>query len=51
MELIEYNSELWEQFRGAYGCGLEDIQDLMKETATEEEQRDAFENLCENLWH
>lgn len=51
MELIEYNSELWEQFRGAYGCVLEDIQDLMKETATEEEQRDAFENLCENLWH
>ena len=51
----ELNSDLWELYRGAYGNIKCEIEVLLKEVSGEEveqeEFEDAFENLCETLWH
>ncbi len=62
--LLDYNSELWEVYRGAYGNVVEDVQILMQAIPAHEklklrrlwtEAKDnyeiAFENICENLYH
>ncbi len=66
-KLIEFNSELWEMFRGAYGNIRDDLKVLMESDPvlseneqqwyvdqsdkTESDLRIAFDNICEQLWH
>lgn len=45
------DSDLWEQYQGAYGSALLDIQDLMKEHPTQEDLAYVLENLRDNLEH
>lgn len=45
------DSELWEQYQGAYGSALPDIVDLIKQNPTQEELAIALENLRDNLEH
>lgn len=53
--LPDLNSELWETHRGAYGSIWNEIDVLARvisgEETEQEEFEDAFENLCETLWH
>ena len=66
-KLIEFDSELWEIFRGAYGNIKDDLKELMEldpilpeyelrwyadmSGEIESDLRIAFDNVCEQLWH
>ncbi len=53
--LTDLDSQLWGMYRGAYGIIWDEIDILAKvingEAVEQEQFEDAFENLCETLWH
>lgn len=52
IELVDFKSKLWEEFRGAYGNVSHEVALLMSESTIEQQDYDnAFHDLFENLSH
>lgn len=51
LNLLDFNSDLWELYRCSYGNIVENIKILYNTSSNNEDYQVAFENICQSLYH